>query len=731
MARTEQTKQQMWDSVETEAQDRTVLSLEQLVMLAEEGKNIAEYLDDKTLEEIGADVVEVYNRDKGTQEEWEKRTDVSMKLAMQVAEKKTYPTEHAANVKFPLLTIGAIQFAARAGPSIVRTPEPVKGRVNGQFTQDKALKARRKGQHLSFQLLEQIPGWVEDMDRLLHSLPIVGGEFKKTWHDGRTIRSEWVPSKNLVFDYYAKSVETCRVVTELIQGVHPQTIKERQNTGRYLDVELGPAGVAETDEVQDKIQGKEPPAARGDDGPYELLEQHRWWDLDDDGYEEPYVVTVERESKKVLCLYARFDSKSVAQAARGVVIEPIQYYTQYCFFPDPTGGVRGIGWGHLLTPINEVVNTAVNQLIDAGSDQNTKSGFITKSLAAKLNGGKTGRITLAQNEYQVVDSFGDDIAKGIWDKPRAEPSPVLFQLLGLMVEWGQRLTSVTETMSGENPPTNQPATTTLALLEQGLKVFGGVYQRIFRAFDSELKKIARLNARYLDEEEYFRILDVDPLEVPANAEMANQAAQQMAQAMGVPPEAMEQAMPQLLGVARQMMAQGKVFRTDYEDDGTDVTPSADPTVKTEQQVLARARMLLEGLQQGLPLNPQRASELYLDAGQFSKDERKDLILPPQPPPPDPKLVIEQMRQEFQQMMEQMRLGVQAKAASDKEETARIKLAANKDTEEKRLQLDAARIGMEGEKAQAAVVTSDLDRMAGLEQARMKKQERVLGGRDGQ
>jgi len=555
--------------------------------------NIADSLDEATLKEIGKEVVEGYDRDLQSRSEWEDKVDEALKLASQVVENKSYPWPNAANVKYPLLTTAATQFAARAYPALVPGPNLVRGRVVG-FDVDgsKTERAIRIGKHMSYQLMEQMDNWEEDMDKLSMIIPIVGCAFKKTYYSalkGHNV-SELVLAQDLVVDYYAKSLEDATRVTHRL-ALSPRDIKERQLAGVYSEVELRTPGFSSVDKVSDEIDGlteQQPDEAT----PYVVLEQHRFWDLDDDGYEEPYIVTVEEESRKVLRIVARFDAEGIkhSQPTGGgeeekkkvIFIKPVHYFTKFPFIPNPDGGFYDVGFGTLLGSINSTIDTAINQLLDAGTLSNMPSGFLGRGIRLKA-----GNSRFSPGEWKFVNTPGEDLRKGIVPLPLNPPDATVFQLLGLMIDAGQRLSSTVDMQVGENPGQNQKATTTMAVLEQGMKVFSSIYKRLYRSLKKELQKLYRLNGMYLPVEEYFMILDPD------------------AEAAAV------------------------IGRGEYQVGTADVVPSADPNVATEQQRLAKAAGLFELLQIGT-INPQEVTRRLLEAQEQPGIERLMEVPPPQP-----------------------------------------------------------------------------------------------------
>lgn len=485
--------------------------------------NIAEDLDAELLSKIGVRVVREFNIDETSRSDWKDKTEKAMDMAMQVAKEKQFPWPKSSNVIFPLMTTASIQFAARAYPAIVANRNVAKGVVIG--TDDgtpemgpngkpvtvpapdgspqikwkippggKQQVADSIGEHMSWQLLDEQPEWEPETDQLLHILPIVGCDFRKTYFDpskGRNV-SVRASALNVVINYHAKSLETAPRITEIIR-YYPLEIEEMQRAGLWSKP-LTEYGYAEGSEADD-------------DAPHEFLEQHRWWDLDDDGYPEPYIVTVHKTSQQVARIVARYDADGIHfnnVSHKVVKIDPVHYYTQYDFLPNTDGGIYGIGFGQLLRPINEAVNTTLNQLIDAGTLVNTGGGFIGKGLSMNA-----GAIRFVMGEYKVVNTAGADLRSNIVPMQFPGPSPVLFQLLGMLIESGREVASIKDILTGDTggKTANTPATTTLALIEQGLKVFTAIYKRIYRALKAELKKLYRLNRIYGDEQSQYKVGD--------------------------------------------------------------------------------------------------------------------------------------------------------------------------------------------------------------------------------
>ena len=568
------------DSAMTDEAAGQGTSLRQLL----ESVNIADTLDEEKLNEISEQVSEGFEYDMRSRSEWEKCLDQWTKLALQVKEEKSFPWRGAANVKYPLLSTAAMQFNARAYPSLVpSTGNIVKCEVIGfDQTGEKLEQAKRVSTYMSYQLLHEMDGWEEDMDKLLIMLPIVGTLFKKTYYDtikGKNV-SELVMPKDLVVNYWAKSLDDAERISQIIL-LNKRQVKERQMSKIYLDVDLGdpemhiPEGTKVTIQYDNTL-------------PYQIVEQHTFLDLDDDGYAEPYVVTFERYSKKVLRIAARFDENTIYQDDEGSLqkIDPIQYYTKFSFIPNPDGGFYDIGFGLLLSPINEAVNTTINQLLDAGTLNNLQGGFLGKGLKLKM-----GDSAWSPGEWKTLNVVADDLRKQVVPLPTKEPSKVLFELMGTLVTSGKELASVAEIFVGKMPGQNTPATTTMATIEQGMKVFTAVYKRIYRSLKEEYKKLFELNTLYMSQEKYLAVLDKP------------------------------------------------VLPTDFDKTAYNVCPSADPSTPTQTEKLMKAQGLLELLPLGT-LDPLEVTKRVLEA---QEQPNMETIFHPAiretgqfQPPPDPK-----------------------------------------------------------------------------------------------
>lgn len=564
--------------------------------------NIADELDDSKLGEIGQKVINEFKIDENSRSDWVTKTKAAMDLAMQVSIEKQYPWPKAANVIFPLMTTAATQFAARAYPAIVSGRNVVKGVVVGsdagipqlgqngqpiigpdgkpvwqQYPGEKRLRAEKIGEHMSWQLLDEQKEWEAETDQLLHVLPICGCVFRKTYFDpgkGRNM-SVMVTPFDVSINYNAKAMEIAPRITETIR-FYPVEIKEMERAGlfRTLTYTGSPNANGDTDAAQD------------------FLEQHRYLDLDDDDFPEPYVVTVHKETSRIVRIRARYEANGIHFSHKDhkiVKIDPIHYYTKYDFLPNPDGGIYGLGFGQLLRPVNEAVNTTLNMLLDSGHLANTGGGFIGKGLSMN-----TGAMRFTPGEYKMVNVPGSVVKDSIVPLQFPGPSQVLFQLLGLLIESGKEIASIKDVLTGEQNQHNVPATTTMALIEQGLKQFTAIYKRVHRSLKDELDKLYRLNGLYLPIEQSYQVGD-----------------------------------------------EWKTIRQSDYQKGAGIEPYSDPTMVSDMQRMAKAQFLLQFANDPM-FNGLEIRRRVLDAANETQVEQ--LLV--QNPPPNPALIAKGMELEI-------------------------------------------------------------------------------------
>lgn len=585
-----------------------------LATLAATAGDISGYLDETRLHSLGSEVVADYKRDDADRKDWKDIAEEALKLASQEAkgQAKDFPWKGCSNVNYPMLTTAALQFNARAYPAIVKGDEAVSvkvvGRDKGQpligpdgqpvaqgpdgsmFPASVAMqappevqemlqpawkvppgaktaRAARVAEYMNTVLFYRMEDWEADTDSLLMQLPVVGCVFRKVWFDSETQqqRAAMVSALRIIVPEGARSCDSTPRLTEEIPDVYPHEINERIRSGFYRDLVM-----PDTDEKA---------------GARMLLEQHRLLDLDEDGLEEPYIVTVDLETEKVLRIEPNFGPEHVRYDADGNVLSigKNQFYVKYGFFPHPEGKFYDIGLGHLLKQVGSVVDTALNQLIDAGTAQTAGGGFIASGIRFQ---GRGSTIRMEPGVYKTVEASGVDLRNGIVERTLPNVSPVTFQVLDLILGAARDISGVKDVITGDASNTGQVGTT-LALIEQGLAVFNAVYKRIYRALKAEFTLIYHNLGKYGVE----------------------QSAADYAEVMDDPQAD---------------------FAKDFSAKDFDIRPVSDPSSVTRMQKMARAQFLL-GTMEIPGANTQAILKRVYEAADVENAE--ELIMPP--PGPDP------------------------------------------------------------------------------------------------
>ena len=575
--------------------------------------NIAEMMDDEELSSLGQVMMNDITLDLNSRIEWEERNERANKLALQVVEKKTFPWPGASNVKFPLITIAAMQYHSRAYPALISNNEVVKCKVYGKDDDGEMHKrADRISRHMTYQVMEEDEGWEENTDKTLLVQAISGTAIKKSYFDpvkGHNV-SELVLPNDFVVNYYTKSIpESPRVSHRIL--LSSNDLHERQVRGLFLKIDDEPPPTTPAQSMltnaREDAQGVRMPT--GDpDTPYEFFETHFWHDFDEDGYKEPYIAYIRRDTSKIYRIVARYFEDSIEYHNGEIIrIKPEQYFTKYGFVPSPDGGFYDLGFGVLLGPTNDSVNTIVNQLIDAGTMSVTGGGFLGRGV--KIKGGD---YSFKPHEWKRVDSTGDDLRANIFPLPIREPNGVSFQLLQLLINYGERIAGATDMMTGVSPGQNTPAETSRNVVEQGMKVFNGIYKRTWRAMKEEFQKLYRLNQLYLPSE---------PVEFEYNNELQF------------------------------------VLPDDYSMDMKLVKPAADPNVVSDSQRQMQAQAVLQLAQSSGGFNMYEVQKRYLDA---LKVNAIDQILPDPKGPnaikpgPSEKMQIEAMKNKERETNHQLK-----------------------------------------------------------------------------
>lgn len=466
-----------------------------------ENTNLAERMDSERLQRIGNRCREDYENDLASRSEWDEMVAKWVDLFFMKDKPKNPPWEGASEESIPMLLEACNQSHARAFSEMFQQPGnkivtaiPV-GTVARRDLRD---RIDRVSAHMSFQLLVKMPNYRTDKDRMLLACPLYGCMFTKTYFDhvSSRIRVDTIRPMDLIVPYGTgpRAIEDLprksqRVWLPMYKAHYLKAVGYFSETPEPADADRLPA-----DSAHDEASGLQPAYDSKD---YCLvIEQHRFLDLDGDGLDEPYIVTFDATTGKVLRISIRYETDETGMPTADK--EPVEYFTDYQFIPNPNG-FYGLGYGMLLQPLNTAVNKLLRQIIDAGTLQNVgnMSGFIDRRLAVAKR-----MVKLVLGKFTVTESGMEDINKGIFQFRFPGPSNVLADIMRLLTLRGDRLAMVTETITGQAERVMQP-TTVLALLEQANIIFSATHTRMLEAWKSELNKIYRLNWKYGAEYEHF------------------------------------------------------------------------------------------------------------------------------------------------------------------------------------------------------------------------------------
>ena len=548
--------------------------------------NLAEIIDEDELGQIGADLVDNYLDYRSSRQDWETTYTNGLDLLGFKYERRTEPFRGASGVTHPVLAESVTQFQSQAYKELLPADGPVRTQIVGAITPERQDQANRVKDFMNYEIMDVMKEYEPEFDQMLFYLPLSGSTFKKVYYDellGRAV-SKFIPAEDLVVPYSATSLEDAEAVIHAIK-ISANDLRKQQVSGFYRDVELGEPAI-QTDELKEKKQKLEGIRVEKQDDIYTLLECHVYLDLE--GFEDkdpqtgeptgiklPYVVTIEESSREVLSIrrnYSETDPKK----------NKINYFVHFKFLPGL--GFYGFGLIHMIGGLSRTATSALRQLLDAGTLANLPAGFKMRGIRVRDDAQP-----LQPGEWRDVDAPGGNIKDNFMALPFKGPDQTLLQLMGLVVQAGQRFASIADNQVGEG---NQQAAvgTTLALLERGSRVMSAIHKRIYASLKQEFKLLANVFKTYLP--------PVYPYDV--------------------------------VGGNKQIKV------ADF-DDRVDIVPVADPNIFSQTQRISLAQTQLQLAQS----NPQihNLYQAYKDMYQAIGVDNIDLILPPpaRPTPMDPSL----------------------------------------------------------------------------------------------
>ena len=450
--------------------------------------NLAEYLDDQALTKIANDLVGSVETDVNSRKEWADTFVKGLETIGMKMEQRSSPWEDACGVYSTVLAEAAIRFQAEAMSETFPAAGPVKTKVLGEINQDKEDAALRVRTDMNYELTEVMTEYRPEHERMLYSLGLAGSAFKKVYYDEALQRpvAKFIPITDFVISYNTTDLRTSGRYTHILRYTENE-LRKRMSNGFYMDVdmEMNP----EEDDSNDithkiqEIEGITPSKSYQKDGRFTILEMHV--DIDIPGQEKdfacPHIVSICKETRQVLSIRQNYldDDENFKR---------IQHFVHYKFLPG--FGFYGLGYVHLLGNLQKSVTTILRSLVDAGQFSNLPGGFKARGMRVE------GEQPVGFGEFRDVEGYGDDIRKSIVPLPFKEPSQTLFALLGSMTQEGRRLAAITDMQAGDMN-SNAPVGTTIALLEQGIKVMSSIHKRLHKAQREEFKILSRINKDFL------------------------------------------------------------------------------------------------------------------------------------------------------------------------------------------------------------------------------------------
>lgn len=556
---------------------------QQTASLPIEETNLAEDLDDEELRLIAEKVIVDYDKDLESRSEWEEKTATDLKLFYQTDRAENPPWEGASDESIPILTEAVNQFQSRTYKSFFPNRYFVDAIPAGKSNPDARERGERIAAHMNFQLGIVDRTYKKNKNQMFMATALHGSDFTKTYFDHLKRRTiiERVRAQDLIVPYHVGPVS----IEELDRKTHVKFVsvnstKILKKLGFYINEARPYTGFDDADAVQQAIddqQGVEETNNFNDnEKPALILEQHCLLDLDDDGISEPYIVWVDRESRKVLRIQIRYEIDENGLPLKDK--EPIEYFTHYQFLPNPDG-FYGFGFGFLLSKINFALNKLTRMFIDAG--ELSTAGNLTYLISESLGiPGDDFELTMGRG-IKIPRSV-DDISKHFMKLDFRGPDPSIQAAIQYLQGVAQRVSSSSDILAGQPDKVYQP-TALISMLEQGLQLYSSVQEFLAVSMEDELQKVYRLNARYMTTEEYF--FDGD-------------------EQISVTPE-------------------------DYQDDFR-IVPIFDPKYSTRSQKLAKAQAQIDFVTK-FPLTAQNAQSLYLAGKKYLEAidaENIDEILPP-------------------------------------------------------------------------------------------------------
>lgn len=599
--------------------------------------NIVDRLAD--MPNVAAEILTDYDDAKNSMADWLEKYKLAIKLAkMQPKEKqKTFPFRGASTAMLPFVLDAMIDFNARSSPELAFSKKIVSAKVYGNNDIQKEARAKRVAEYSNYQLSELIPHWRDEQDKNLLILPCVGTTYKKVYYDQDTgeVCSDLCLADEIIFDHKYKTFDMA-----------PDKYQECSYTKNELITYI--RGDQQWDIDESQIDDEEDE---------EFIEAYTWCDLDDDGLKEPYFIVVWKKNSQ--CVYMRplFDEDTLTLNDDDEVIkvEMIEILEQYRFMPDPEGGPMGLGWGIILGPMFNAINTSLRQQLDAGTLMTTatNSGLINLDTTSRRgNSVQSGPVEVKMGQLTPVKTRGNGgLSQNVMQFPFSGPNASMFNMLNYMTDLARNMVN---TSSAIEANTNEAAALYLARLQQGLKRPNVIVMRVYQCAKREFNCIFKLNGKHYSDSKYNKVLDDQ---------------------------------------------QEASMQSDFSYDDCDIELVADPSQGSDMERAARATAVLQEAktQTSQILNQRQAYLDWLDSIQYPQDKIEQIAPEPQGQDPQQQLLLaqQQMDAEFRERDQKLR------------EQGQLLQAAKLDMETQKHAMEAARemtkMGLQSDLQEAQIV----------------------------
>lgn len=545
--------------------------------------NLAEFIDDDELMNVSSDLIEAFDDAKASRKDWEDAYTKGLDLLGFKYENRSEPFQGASGATHPVLAESVTQFQALAYKELLPAGGPVRTQVMGKTNQQVEQQASRVRDYMNYQIMVKMKEYEPEFDQMLFNLPLAGSTFKKVYYDSILARcvSKFIPAEDLVVSYQATSLEDADLIVHVVKMSGNDLLKQMQS-GFYMDQDVGTPMdyIGDIQEKKDDLEGMSRTAASET---HTLLECHVELDLpgfedqdengDETGIAVPYIVTIHEDSNRILSIRRNYLASDATRTAKN-------YFVHFKFLPGL--GFYGFGLIHMIGGLSRTATSALRQLLDAGTLSNLPAGFKQRGIRVRDEAQP-----LQPGEFRDVDAPGGNLRDAFMPLPFKEPSATLLQLMGVVVQAGQRFASIADMQVGDG---NQGAAvgTTMALLERGSRVMSAIHKRLYASMKCEFMLLANCFGTYL------------PKQYPYD----------------------------VVGGTRE------IFATDF-DDRVDIIPVADPNIFSQTQRITIAQTELQMAMSNPDMHNLYHAYRHMYEALGVKDI--DILLPPPAPmqPMDP------------------------------------------------------------------------------------------------